>query len=457
MRTSDQLPGHRYYHLSPKQIAAVRLIIQSYFKDKRGNPFPATDSQCEEFAAIVDKNIKWLWISAPTRFGKSEILSMALLYCASFLNLKVPIVGGSIDKANKIMEYILAHVADHPIFYQGLINLDLSQVEKLKVTISKDTLRWSDGGWIFVTSVDSRQISKEGEGVVGEGGDIVVLEEAGLIKSKDQFSKIVRMPEEDRGWGKLIQNGNCIEGSVFEDAYKNPLYIKVHIGLEDAIREGRYTRERLAHVQPQMTTKDWKRYYLVQFPEKGEFAYFRPKSYDVLPRDLKYYGAIDPALGSVEKAEKSKIEAGSKIGIAVLGVDKEYQKYEIEVIAEHMTPDEAIRKIFNMPYKFERFAFEAIQFQKYFMKETKIKSKELGLNIPFEGMQQAKNKIERIESMEPAINTGQILFKGEGQIWDDMMDYPKVDFLDGLDVLEMAHRISEIKKPSIAIGDTIIY
>jgi predicted phage terminase large subunit-like protein len=446
---------HRRYTLSPKQIAAVRLLIQSYFKNKKGEPFNPTDSQCVEFASIIDQRVKWLWISAPTRYGKSEMLGMAVLYCAAFLNLKIPIVGGSIDKANKIMEYIIGHVADHPVFHKGLINLDLSQVEKLKVTISKDTLRWADGGWIFVTSIDSRQISKEGEGVVGEGGDIVVLEEAGLIKSKDQFSKVVRMPEEDRGWGKLIQNGNCIEGSVFEAAYKNPLYIKVRIDLETAIREGRYSRQRVEEVRLQTTSKDWKRYWLVQFPAKGEFAYFKPKSYEFLPRDLKYYGAIDPALGGVEKAEKQKIETGSKIGIAVLGVDKDFQKYEVEVIVDHMTPDEAIRKIFNMPYKFTRFAFEAIAFQKYFLKETKIKSKEQGVNIPFEGMQQSKNKIERIESMEPPINTGQVLFKGEGQIWDDLMDYPKVDFLDGLDVLEMAHRISEVKKPSFAIGDDV--
>jgi len=41
----------------------------------------------------------------------------------------------------------------------------------------------------FITSVDSRSIVKEGEGVVGEGGDVVILEEAGLIRKKSSFQK----------------------------------------------------------------------------------------------------------------------------------------------------------------------------------------------------------------------------------------------------------------------------
>src|SRR3990167_6448873 len=162
---------------------------------------------------------------------KGDIHAMALLYLAAVKKLKIPIVGGSEEKARKIMDYVVAHIADHPLFYQGLINADISKIEQLKVSVSKNGLRWYDGGWIYITSIDARQISKEGESVVGEGGDVVVLEEAGLIKQKDQFSKVVRMPEEDKGWGKLIMSGNCIENSVFETAFNDPLYYKVRIPL----------------------------------------------------------------------------------------------------------------------------------------------------------------------------------------------------------------------------------
>ncbi len=429
-----------------KQIAIVTQIVATYFRNSKGEPFKLTHGEALFFIAITNKKFRWLWLSAPTRYGKTETLAIALIYCAVFYHLKIPIVGGSEDKAAKIMEYVVQHLGDHPDLYAGLLNIqDIHDVDKLKVTVSKKVLRWNDGGWIYITSVDSRSKIKEGEGVVGEGGDIVVLEEAGLIKNEEQFSKVVRMPEEDAGWGKLIMSGNCIEGSVFEKAFNNPLYKKIRIGLEQAVAEGRFTQAYLDEKKTQTTSKDWKRYYLVAFPLANEFTYFKPTKYDLLPKELKYYGSIDPSLGESKKS--------SKIGIVVIGKDEKGQEYEVESIVKHIKPEEAIRIIFNLPYTFQRFAFESIAFQKYFLKLTKAKSKELGLNIPFEGLTQSKNKTERIESLEPPINTGIILFKGDNQLWEDMQEYPKTEFLDGLDALEMAHKLCEKQAPRIAFGD----
>ncbi len=429
-----------------KQIKTVKKIVATYFLNDKGKPFKLTNGQALFFIAITNKKFRWVWMSAPTRYGKTETLAIALIYCAVFYHLKIPIVGGSQDKAAKIMEYVVQHLGDHPDLYAGLLNIqDIHDVDKLKVTVSKKVLRWNDGGWIYITSVDSRSKVKEGEGVVGEGGDIVVLEEAGLIKNVEQFSKVVRMPEEDGGWGKLIMSGNCIEGSVFEKAYNNPLYKKIRIDLEQAVAEGRFTQSYLDEKKTQTTSKDWKRYYLVAFPLANEFTYFKPTKYDLLPKELKYYGSIDPSLGESKKS--------SKIGIIVIGKDAKGQEYEVESIVKHIKPEEAIRIIFNFPYTFQRFGFEAIAFQKYFLKLTKAKSKELGLNIPFEGLTQSKNKTERIESLEPPINTGIILFKGDNQLWEDMQEYPKTEFLDGLDALEMAHKLCEKMPTRIAFGD----
>lgn len=393
-----------------------------------------TDGECEIFAGVISKGIKWLWVSAPTRYGKTETIAMAIVYLAVVHHLKIPVVAGSQEKANKIMEYVIMHLGDHPDLYRSLINVkDFQNIERLKITVSKEALHWALGGWIYVTSVDSRSLSKEGEGVVGEGGDVVILEEAGLIKKKDQFSKIVRMPEEDKGWGKLIMSGNCIENSVFEDGFKNPIYKKVRISLEQAIKEGRYTQDFLEQKKSQTTSKDWKRYYLVEFPLANEFTYFKPKVYELLPKDLQYWGSIDPSLGESKK--------GSKIGIIVLGRDKKNgQIYEVDSVVQIMKPEEATRVIFNMPYTFQLFMWEAIQFQKYFLNITQEKSKVEKRYIPFKGITQSKKKEERIESLEPIINTGQILFKGENELWDEMQDYPESEYLDGLDALEMAYR-----------------
>ena len=359
-------------------------------------------------------------------------MALAVIYLAVFENLKIPIVAGSEDKARKIMEYILQHLPDHPELYKGLINLTgIKDIEKLKVSASKDTLRWANGGWIYITSVDSRSTIREGEGVVGEGGDVVVLEEAGLIKNKEQFSKIVRMPEGE--WRKLIMSGNCVEKSVFEDAYKTPMYEKVKVELKTAVQEGRYTEQELAEKKTQTTTRDWKRYYLVEFPEGSEFAYFKPKKYEILPEMKEIYGAVDLALGESKK--------GCLTGITVIGKDDKGRVYELENIGEIMKPDETIQRIFNLQYKFTRFGIEAVQFQRYFLQNIESKSMELGKYIPFEGIEQRTKKEERIESLEPLINTGQILFSGKGILWEHFSEYPNCK-LDVLDSLEMSCRLA---------------
>lgn len=419
--------------LDPKKEKFLKVLIASYFKDKNGEPYKITSGQACMLESILNPAYKEVWISAITRYGKSEILAMGSILLAVLYHLKIPIVAGSTNKARKIMEYILQHIGDHPDLYAGLINVENTEmIDKLKIQVSKSALRWVQGGWIYVTSVDSKNISREGEGVVGEGGDVVILEEAGLIKREEQYSKIVRMTEEDGGWGKIIQSGNCIEGSVFETAHKDPNYKKVRIGLEQAIAEGRISEESLERKKKSMTSKDWKRYMLVEFPQENEYTYFKPMKYEVLPNDLKYYGALDPALGQAKQ--------GSLVGIVVLAVDPKGQIYEVESIGQQLKPEETIRTIFNMPYKFTRFVIESVQFQKYFLETIDEKSKELGKRIPFKGVTQKKDKTSRIESLEPAINTGQILFKGKNELWKEMQDYPESENLDVMDALEMAYR-----------------
>lgn len=416
--------------MNQKQRTIIRELIKTYFK-RDGKPLEITDGQCDIIGAVLNKEIKYLWISASTRYGKTECLALSLIILAVIYHLKIPIIAGSQSKANKIMEYILEHLADHPELYTGLLNLQgIKDIEKLKVSVSKSTLRWATGGWIYITSIDSRSISKEGEGAVGEGGDVVILEEAGLIKREEQFSKIVRMTEGK--WGKLVMSGNCIEKSIFEKAYKSDLYHKVRISLEQSVKEGRNNWEDLNNKKEQTTSKDWKRFYLVEFPKAGEYAYFKPTKYEYLPKDLKYYGAYDPTIGETAK--------GSLAGIVVLGRSPTGQVYEVETIGKHLKPNEAIRTIFNLPYEFERFVIESVLFQKYLLRETQDKSKQEGRYIPFQGIHQSRNKIERIESLEPTINTKQILFKGDNELWREMQEYPEVESLDCLDALEMAWR-----------------
>lgn len=420
--------------ISQETRTRIRAIVQNLFKDSEGKPFPITDGECEIFEAVTNPHYKYDWISAPTRYGKTETIALAIIYLAVFHHLKVPVVAGSYDKANKIMEYVVAHLGDHPSLYKELINAQgMSSIDKLKVTVSKSILRWSSGGWLYITSVQAGNIKSEGESVVGEGGDVIVLEEAGLIKHQEQFSKIVRMSESNKGWGKLVLSGNCIEKSIFEEAFGDPMYHKVRISLEQAIAEGRYSPLELEQKKLQTTSKDWKRYYLVEFPLANEFTYFKPQRYEILPGNIKNYAFLDLALGESAK--------GSLVAVVILGRDPKGQVYEVHSFGLILKPEETIREVFNLPYKFERFGIESVGFQKFFYSTINDLSKKLEKYIPFTPISQSRPKMERIEGMEPIVNTGQILFKGDGEMWKELSDYPNCEKFDVLDSLEGAWRV----------------
>jgi hypothetical protein len=416
-----------------RRNAAIRAHVEEYYKNKDGKPYEMRDGQCELYYSITDPKLKYVTLTAPTRYGKSETASIALIDLARFHNLKIVIVGATDEKANKIMEYVVEHIADNEYLGIGLINTDADKLEKLKITTSKRMLRWSSGGWIFITSIDARRTGDGGEKAIGEGADIVYVEESPLIKTKEQFSKIVRMTESDRGWGKLIQAGNMMEGNHFEESFSNPDYYKVLIGLEQAMVEKKWTHEFIDGKAKQSTTKDKKRMYLMQFPKRGEKSYFEPQKYGILPHIEHYFGAMDPALG--------KQTSSSMTAIVVVGVDANGFIYELESFIDKIKPDDAMDIILNLPYTFTRFGIEAIQFQAYFLDQITAKSNTHKKYIPFEAIQQKGAKQQRIESLEPQLKTGIIKLRGNNAMWDEALDYPDADHLDGLDVLEMAYRL----------------
>ena len=196
------------------------------------------------------------------------------------------------------------------------------------------------------------------------------------------------------------------------------------------------------------TTKDWKRYYLVKFPDANEFTYFKPKKYEILPEQskLKYFVGVDLALGDLAQdgvVDPTKKSKGSLVGIIVLARDRfTGQVYEVYNFGKAIGPDETIKTIFNLPFpEFIRIGIEDVLFQRYFLSVIKQKSTKEGRFLPFQGVEQKLKKEVRIESLEPIINTGQILFSGEGELWDEMQEYPETDKMDCLDALEIAWRM----------------
>lgn len=427
-----------------------RIFVSKIFK-KDGKPYVLTDGQLRIFCSILDPNKKHVCILAPSRYGKTEVASLAILVLASLFQLKIPIIGGTISKSKKIMEYILEHISDHPSLYEGLIDVSVGDIESLKVMKTKTSLRWKNGGWIYVSSLEERNTLRQGESVVGEGGDMIFVEEAGLLRSDEHFSKVVRMREGEIG--KIVLSGNAFENSVFERAFRSDLYEKCVVSLEEAFSEGRLEKDRVfTEIKPQMTKKDWMRFYECEFPSVQDYSYFYPRRYEALPPidELYLYGAIDPSLGEVAKQENRSLA-----GVVVLGVHKKTkQAYEVFSEGSRLNPTEMISFILDLPYRFTRFAVEDVQYQRYFKSILEDESRKRGKYIPFVGVRQTKAKRDRIESIEPYINTGQVLFRGGNELEKELREYPFSDHLDVLDALEMAIRVAIGGASSLPLGQT---
>jgi len=84
--------------MTEKKRKAIKLIVRSYFKNSKGEPYELTDGECEIFEAVVNPKYKWVWASAQTRYGKTETIALAIIYLAVFHNLKIPVVAGSEEK-----------------------------------------------------------------------------------------------------------------------------------------------------------------------------------------------------------------------------------------------------------------------------------------------------------------------------------------------------------------------
>ena len=94
-------------------MESSRELVKSLYCDDKGRPFELTDGQLQIFDLIFKKKYPRNHIETPTRYGKSETVSMGVLTRASTFPEKWAIVAGSQEKAQIIMNYIIKHIFDN--------------------------------------------------------------------------------------------------------------------------------------------------------------------------------------------------------------------------------------------------------------------------------------------------------------------------------------------------------
>ena len=159
-------------------------------------------------------------------------------------------------------------------------------------------------------------------------------------------------------------------------------------------------------------------------------------------------GACDPSMG-----KKSKGSDPSAI-IVLLRDIKSGQLYVLEADIAIRTPEETIETILEYcrKYRFYRFAIETIQFQEFMAHELKRRARDQGVALRVKELKPTTDKLGRIQSLEPIVSAGNLLFCSKHRILlDQLRQFPLAKHDDGPDALEMAVQLGRERRPYLSV------
>jgi hypothetical protein len=227
-----------------EDLIEVKDIVKGLYKNDKGEPFELTDGQAGIFDLIYSKKHHRNHINTFTRYGKSEVVSMAVLTRVSTFPEKWAIVAGTADKARIIMANIIKHIFDNDYTRKRFVIDKGESEENIRRYKNKDRINFKlDNGLlgeVFITSA---------EGAMGFGASNVVEDEAALVS--DNFHSYVMRMLGDQPENFLCKIGNPFDSKHFRASEKDPKYNHIKIDWRQGIAEGRLTEEYVEEMRHQ--------------------------------------------------------------------------------------------------------------------------------------------------------------------------------------------------------------
>ncbi|MFW6196239.1 MAG: hypothetical protein ACOC5D_02780 [Thermoplasmatota archaeon] len=242
-------------------LEKVKSLVRTLYKNDAGKPFEMTDSQACIFDAIYRRLHPKILTLCYTQFGKSEVVSMAVLTRITTFAERWVIIGGTKEKAEIIMQKLIRHIFDNE-YTKGKLNLSNSDsVERLRHARSREriTFRVSENdearvGEVFVLSGDSSKKGKDsGDTLVGHGAPNIIVDDTPLMNDTVN-AKLMRM----LGGHKdhfLMKIGNALGRNHFWRAYKGDRYKKIVVDYKNGVQEGRQSLEYFEDMYHEMNDK----------------------------------------------------------------------------------------------------------------------------------------------------------------------------------------------------------
>lgn len=192
---------------------------------------------------------------------------MAINWYRKIYGGRIVILAPKKEQAQIIMDYVMQHVFDHPVFQERLMDVE-SVEDRMRTKKSNDRLIWSDNSEIRVLSAGATRRKDAGQSIMGFGGDLIISDESALIPD-NIYSKILRMLGGNLERSKIVKIGNPFNRNHFYRSSNDPRYDRIRIDYKQAIEEGRLTQAFIEEMKASMPPEDFRVLYEVKYPEKN--------------------------------------------------------------------------------------------------------------------------------------------------------------------------------------------
>lgn len=232
--------------------------------------YDLTETQVEIVRIIGWSEKKRVSICAMTRWGKSLSVVIGIgLFLIRNQNKRIAFIAPQREQAEILMNYMTDLILNCTVLL-SLVDIDLKGPEKMRKEVSKRRMTFKNG-------CEYRIFSAHGEAsrLMGFGADVVVKEEACLIKGEGANAKIMRMLGDNPEESTLIELFNPWDrdNKAFEHL-DDPDFYKIHVPWKKALEEGRTTQQHIDEMRKELLPLEFTVLYDSEFPAESEDSIF---------------------------------------------------------------------------------------------------------------------------------------------------------------------------------------
>ena len=237
--------------LNPAQIVGRQIqkwrSLLNIFQNEQGTPLGKilTLTQVLIIVIISKRLFPRVILILPTQYGKSLAVALGVLLRVATHKEKWAIVAPTEEKARIIMDYIINHIFDDPVFLEQLEYH--GSKEKLLQERSKVRITFRDGGEVRVYSGNANNANQTKKALMGFGAPNLVLDESAQIND-ELYATAKRMVAGSKD-NFVLEIGNPAFRNHFLRTWFGGRYKKIFVDAIMALEEGRYTKDYLEEMK----------------------------------------------------------------------------------------------------------------------------------------------------------------------------------------------------------------